>query len=337
MVPKSENYEAVTGWLLEGENPSVRYWALQDLLGLPPDSLEVIETAEEIQNSLTAKTILEAQQPEGFWVHEEDMYLPKYKATTHQLLILAELGCPRTLKVEKGIEHIFRFQRKSGHFLTKLPKSERGRASIVKDGCCLDGNILFYLILFGYYEDPRTDRLINFIMDYHDSENSGWPCRAYPINPESVFPVNCYMGSTKILKAMSFLPRNKRKKPIKQIIEAETEKILTNYVFKYLRIPDGSRKDKAGWKRFGFPVFYQSDILEVLDSLTRLGVKDERMDTAIRLVEEARGKDGKWVMKNTFNGKMWADIEEKNRPSKWITLKAMRILERHFNYAQNPS
>ena len=331
MKSKSGINESVIEWLLEKESPSVRYWALQDLLGLSPNSSEVTDAREGINDSRVTKKILDAQQPEGFWVHEDDMYLPKYKATTHQLLILAELGAVRTPNVEKGIEQIFRFQRNSGHFLTKLPKSKRGRDSVVKDGCCLDGNILFYLIHFGYYVDPRTMRLMDFIIDYHDSENSGWPCRAYPINPEAVFPVNCYMGSTKILKALSFLPKNERVGSINQIVEAETEKILANYVFKYLRNPDGSRKDKAGWKRFGFPLFYQSDVIEVLDTLTRLGVKDERMGPAIRLVEKARGRDGKWLMKDSFNGKMWIDIEEKNKASKWITLRAMRILERYYH------
>ena len=332
MKHKSGNYESVMEWLLEKKDYSVRYWALQNFLGLSANSSKVADTLENIKESKIAKAILDAQQPEGFWVKEDDMYLPKYKATTHQLLILAELGMPRTPNVERGIEQIFRFQRNNGHFLTKLPKSERGRDSVVKDGCCLDGNILFYLIRFGYYGDPRTTRLMDFIIDYHDSENSGWPCRAYPINPEAVFPVNCYMGSTKILKALSFLPIKKRNETINRIVEAETEKILTNYIFKYLRNPDGSRKDKAGWKRFGFPLFYQSDILEVLDTLTRLGVKDERMAPAIRLVKETMGRDGKWVLKNSFNGKMWADIENKNKPSKWITLRAIRILER---YSQN--
>jgi hypothetical protein len=319
--------EATLKWLLEAENPSVRYRALLDLVGLPEDDPEVQETRSSIIESKVVKTILGAQHPDGYWVHEEDMYLPKYKATTHQLLILAEHGLPRTHQIEKAIEHIFRFQRTSGHFLTKLPKSEKGMNSTVKDGCCFDGNILYYLIHFRYIDDPRTRSLIDFIIDYHDSENAGWSCRAYPINPDAVFPVNCYMGATKILKAFSHIPEKKRTKPIKDVIETETENILSNYIYRYLRNRDGSRKDKAGWKRFGFPLFYQSDALEVLDILTRLEVTDERMEPALKLVEETQGRDGKWLLKDSFNGKMWVDIEEKNRPSKWITLRAMRVLK----------
>ncbi len=107
-------------------------------------------------NSKTVTSILGAQSPEGYWVHEEDMYLPKYKATTHQLLILAEMGATRTPMIEKAIEQVYRFQRNSGHFLTELPKSEKGRDSVVKDGCCFDGNILYYLNHFGYLEDPTN-------------------------------------------------------------------------------------------------------------------------------------------------------------------------------------
>ena len=106
------------------------------------------------------------------------------------------------------------------------------------------------------------------------------------------------------------------------------ENILGNGVYRYLRNPDGTRKDKAGWKRFGFPLFYQSDALEVLDILTCLGVHDDRMQPAVDLVLNARKPDGAWLLDNTYNGKMWVDIEEKGKPSKWVTLRALRTLRR---------
>ena len=250
------------------------------------------------------------------------MYLPKYKATTHQLLILAEHGAKLTPEIENGIEQVYRFQRNSGHFLTQLPKTEKGYDSVVKDGCCFDGNVLYYLNHFGYIDDPRTQRLLDFITSYYDDENTGWKCRAYPINPDGVFPTNCYMGATKILKALSTLPEKKRSPRIKEIIGHETEKILENGIHRYLRNPDGTRKEKAGWKRFGYPLFYQADILEVMVTLTRLGVHDDRMNDAVEIIREAQQPDGRWLMKDSFNGKMWKDIEEKHQPSKWITLRA---------------
>jgi hypothetical protein len=230
--------------------------------------------------------------------------------------------------IELGIEQIFRCQRDSGHFLPDLPATEKGRISTVKDGCCFDGNILYYLIRFGYLDDPRTQHLLDFNVGYHDDLEAGWKCRSYPIDPASVFPKNCYMGAAKMLRALSTIPKPKRSREINAIIDREVENILGNSVYRYLRNPDGTRKDKAGWKRFGFPLFYQSDALELLDTLTRLGIHDDRMKPAVDLVLNARQPDGTWLLENTYNGKMWINLEEKGKPSKWITLRALRTLRR---------
>jgi hypothetical protein len=319
-----------TEWLLEPSDPSVRYWALKDLQGLEEDDPDVVAARDAVMESPTVAAILGAMNPEGYWMNQDDMYLPKYTASTHQLLILAELGARRTPEIGKAVEHVFRFQRNSGHFLTKLPKTEKGKDSAVKDGCCFDGNVLQYLVHFGYLDDSRTQRLLDFILDYHDDENAGWKCRAYPIDPARVFPVNCYMGATKVLKALSLIPEERRSPEIRRVILREVGNLMDNNIYQYLRNPDGSRKDKAGWKRFGFPLFYQADALEILDTLTRLGVRDPRMKPSIDLVLDAQQEDGTWLLKDTFNGKMIVDIEEKHRPSKWITLRAMRVLKRFY-------
>ncbi|TFG33177.1 nitrogen fixation protein NifH [Candidatus Thorarchaeota archaeon] len=317
-------------WLLEPENPSVRFWALQQLQNRPSEYLDVIEAQDAIMESSCVKTILGKQAKEGYWGKYDDMYLPKYTTTTHNLLILAELGAKRTPQIEKALEYIFLFQRDSGHFLTERPRTDKGRASEVKDGCCLDGNILFYLNHFGYLSDSRTQRLIDFQIDYHSDDLGGWKCRAFPINRSGVFPENCFMGGMKVLKAFSRIPTEHRSKDLNRIIDQEVEIVLDNGIFKYLRNPDGSRKEKAGWKRFGFPLFYQSDILEVLDILTELGVRDDRMQESIDYIITMQGPSGNWLLKNTYNGKMLCQIEEKDKPSKWITLRAARVLSRYL-------
>ncbi len=86
-------------WLLESINPSVRYYAQKDLLGLDEKDTEVWTSKESIMDSDIVKSILAAQKPDGYWATEEDMYLPKYTATTHQLLILAEHGASRTSEI----------------------------------------------------------------------------------------------------------------------------------------------------------------------------------------------------------------------------------------------
>ena len=332
MVPSGASEVDLMSWLLEPSNPSVRFWALQDLEGRDPSDPEVRETQYAIMESPPVKAILDGQSPEGHWGDPRNMYLPKYTATTHSLLILAELGARRTPAIERGIEHMFLYQRNSGHFFVDLPASEKGRASAMKDGCCLDGNVLYYLVHFGYLDDSRTQKLLDFTVDYHSVDVAGWKCRSYPINPGGVFPANCYMGAAKMLRALSTIPPEKRGREIGNVIDREVENILENGVYRYLRKPDGSRKEKTGWKRFGFPLFYQSDTLEVLDTLTRLGVHDERMHDSVDLVLKAQEPDGRWLLINTFNGKMWVDIEKKGLLSKWITLRALRALRRFHGY-----
>ncbi|MGY5871257.1 MAG: hypothetical protein RTV72_03340 [Candidatus Thorarchaeota archaeon] len=330
MVAEGIVSQDTINWLLGPENPSIRFWALQQLEDKPRNHHDVIDAQAALMAFPCIQKIFAAQKSEGQWGKSNDMYSPKYTATTHTLLILAELGAKRTQNIEKAIEFMFQFQRTSGHFLRDLPKTEKGKSSVVKDGCCLDGNILYYLIHFGNLDDPRTQKLIDFQIEYHSDDVGGWKCRAFPIDESKVFPENCYMGGIKVLKALSRIPENKRSAEITRIIKQEVEIILQNGILKYLKNPDGSRKEKAGWKRFGFPLFYQSDVLEVLDILTVLGVKDERMQDSIDLVVNSRNKEGTWDLKNTYNGKMYCDIDEKKKPSKWITLRAARVLCRYL-------
>jgi hypothetical protein len=330
MNPEKGYGNEVIDWLLAEDNPSVRFWALQHLKDETRTDPQVVAAQRTIMQSPCIKAILEAQKSEGYWGMKESMYLPKYTATTHTLLILAELGADSTPAIRQAIEFMFSFQRNSGHFWVVAPKSEKGKASTMTDGCCVDGNVLYYLIHFGFLDDPRTKKLIGFLVADHSSKDYGWRCRSYPINRAGVFPTNCYMGAVKVLKALSIIPSKKRPQEVRKIIEEETESILTNRVYKYLRGPKGERKDKEGWKRFGFPLFYQSDALEVLDVLTALGVHDARMQDTIQLVEQTRRPDGRWLLKNTYNGKMLCDIEAKGEPSKWITLRAERVLKRWY-------
>ena len=48
---------------------------------------------------------------------------------------------------------------------------------------------------------------------------------------------------------------------------------------------------------------------------------------AIDLVRRTADKQMRWVLKNSFNGKMLADVESKGQPSKWLTLRALQVLD----------
>ena len=134
------------------------------------------------------------------------------------------------------------------------------------------------------------------------------------------------MGVVKALKALAEIPKNKRSKDVKNTIDKGVRYMLKHHIHK--RSHDLSRFSKPSWLRFGFPLMYQTDVLEILGILTKLGFKDKRMQEAINLVVSKQDDQGRWKLERTFNGRFQTNIEQKGKPSKWITLKALRTLKR---------
>ncbi len=87
---------------------------------------------------------------------------------------------------------------------------------------------------------------------------------------------------------------------------------------------------KPGWLKFQFPLMYQTDALEITGLLLDLGCRDPRLEEAVELILSKQGSGGKWPLEATFNGKFQVDIESKGKPSKWITLNALRVLKGFF-------
>jgi hypothetical protein len=83
------------------------------------------------------------------------------------------------------------------------------------------------------------------------------------------------------------------------------------------------------WFKLGFPLSYWSDVLETVSNLVELGYGDDpRLKRALDWIITKRDSQGRWKLENSLNGKTWVDIEVKGKPSKWITLRALRTLKR---------
>lgn len=134
------------------------------------------------------------------------------------------------------------------------------------------------------------------------------------------------MAVVKALKALAEIPPNKRAKDVEATIKKGVEYLLQHHIHKrshYL-----SRVSVTDWLQFGFPLMWKSDALEVLEILTALGYKDKRMHEALDLVISKQDEQGRWKLESTFNGRFQVNIEQKGKPSKWITLNALRVLKR---------
>jgi hypothetical protein len=187
--------------------------------------------------------------------------------------------------------------------------------------------MVWSLLRFGYLGDPRVELGVEWLtrfLRFDDAESKppvDWPYAHWEM---CYGRHSCLMGVVKGLKALAEIPEKARSRSVRRTIKAAVEFILRHRVYK--RSHNLARVAKPGWTRFGFPRMYQTDVLEVTRLLVDLGVRDARMQDALELIESRRQPDGKWLLADTFNGKFLFDVEEKGRPSKWITLNALRTL-----------
>ncbi len=306
-------------WLLEEDNPSVRYFTLRDLLHRGENDPEVAATRAKIMTSRPVREILEAQYPQGFWVKPGRGYSPKYRATVWQVMFLAELGATTTEAVQRACRYVLE------HSLVP----EEGLFSATKAGTgtvlCLNGNLLRALCRLGYGDHPTvrsvTDNLAARILE------QGFQCRANSIQRdrrETWLP--CAWGAIKALGALAAMPGPVRS-DVSQAIARGVELLLSGDPAT-ADYPSGTGTVSPLWFKLGFPLGYSSDLLEMVDVLAQLGHGgDQRLHKAIVIVLSKRDDQGRWRLEHTL-GKTWTSFGEKGEPSKWVTLRALKMLSR---------
>jgi hypothetical protein len=86
-------------------------------------------------------------------------------------------------------------------------------------------------------------------------------------------------------------------------------------------------KPSRNWWKFGFPVFYVTDLLQVVEALVTLGYGDDpRLANSLELIRQKQDDQGRWLLEYDYTGKTWVDFGEKKQPNKWVTLRALRVL-----------
>lgn len=317
-------------WLLEEDNPSIRFLTLTRLLGRSQRNPDVRAARAAIMRSGFVPTLLALQAREGCWGAPDSFYTAKYRGTVWQLMMLAEHHADGSdERVRRACEFILVSSQdpESGGFSQK--RAKRAAGGVPSDVIpCLTGNMVWSLLRLGYLGDERVERGIAWLARYlrfDDGDSSppaNWPYNRW----ESCYGRHsCFMGVVKGLKALAEIPIERRSAAVRRTIDAGVEFMLRHHVYK--RSHNLRRSAKPGWNHFGFPRMYQTDVLETMLVLRSLGVDDARMAEALALIQAKRGPDGRWSMEDSFNGKFQVDVERQGQASKWLTLHALWVLD----------
>ena len=195
---------------------------------------------------------------------------------------------------------------------------------------CLNGNLLRALVSFGWLDDPRVRGAISWearavtgegFDGYHRWATSG-PGFGCGIN--GTLP--CAWGAIKALRGLAAIPPRRRSELVRRAVTAGTELLLSRdpAVADY---PTDS-KVSPNWFKLGFPSGYVADMLQNLEVLSELGhARDPRLSRAVDLVLSKQDRLGRWRNEHAHNGKTWGDVERQGAPSKWVTLRACRVLK----------
>lgn len=306
-------------WLIEETQPAVRYLAMRDLLECSDGDLR--EAKKEIPGRGWVDQIHRRRHPGGYWAHAEDLYRPKYRSTNWMLLTLSDLGVTRELPwlAESAEKWRDAYARPDGGFDT--PGAETSEL-------CLVGNTARALVNFGYEDDPKVKSAFEWLVR-NQKPNGGWDC----------FGRNGVIDGWEGMSAFAAYPHQRWTRGMKATVDKGLEFYLERRLLR-----EGRRYDP--WHRLHFPYHYYYDALVGLEFVTALGRGDDpRASSAVRLLRKKRTQQGRWLMDSAHPdylsaGKLphWFEkrrkelrpffLEPPGRPSKMITLRALRVLKR---------
>ncbi|OGO64276.1 MAG: hypothetical protein A2Z45_09050 [Chloroflexi bacterium RBG_19FT_COMBO_55_16] len=327
-------------WLLEPDSSGVRYLAMRDLVGLPTDDPELCAARNAAHTEGYIATILAEMDEAGYWSEPGPGYNPKYWSTVWSVIMLAQLGA--SVKEDQRIAQACAYLMEhaltpGGHFTAS------GAPSGTAD--CLQGNLCWALVELGC-DDPRLATAFEWMACSVTGEGVALvkdrqaKVRYYAGKCGPIFACGsnnklpCAWGAAKVMLAFSKWPVDRRTPSIESAIEQGIDFLFSvdpaaaNY-------PSGwSDKPSGNWWKFGFPVFYVTDLLQIVEALVGLGYgNDPRLGNALTLIREKQDSQGRWLLEYDYAGKTWVNFGAKKQPNKWVTLRALLVLKDELSAA----
>ena len=309
----------VLEWLLDSD-PSIRWQVRRDLTAAAPD--EIAADRAKIATEGAGARLLALQQPDGRWGGAA--WNHGWDSTMHVLWLLREMGLdPAGDEAQHAVGRVRDGVTWQG---CGPQEADRNRFFEGETEPCINGQVAAAGAYFRQDLRAIVDRLLT-----EQLADGGWNCEAPGRSRRSSFNTTiCVLealleyeqsapcgvpGSAEVtaarLRGQEYLLERRlmRRRSTGERIERD-------------------RKSGADWSRFAFPAWWHYDVLRALDYLRRArAVPDARVAEAVALVTSKRGEDGRWPLDTQYPGRMPVATDEgEGRPSRWNTLRALRVL-----------
>jgi hypothetical protein len=241
------------------------------------------------------------------------LYNPKWTSTHYTLQLLSIMGPP---PAAPGIQHGIDVLLDSGVLpdggVDYSPRAKRGET-------CISGMLLAIAARFAVV-DERLERVASYLLR-EQMDDGGWNCQRYRGATHASFhtTINVLEGLAAYRAA-----GGRETSEANQAELAGREFLAAHRLF---RSHTTGNVVKSSLKRFSFPYGWYYDVLRALDHLQSVdAVGDERFTEGIDLVHSKRRSDGTWPRQNSHRGQEWFELEPVGQPSRWNTLRALRVL-----------
>src|SRR3954447_26999356 len=302
----------VLAWLLDTD-PSIRWQVMRDLTGEPADG--VARERSRIATEGWGGRVLTLQAPDGTWAGRA--WSRDWTDTFHVLELLRRLGLdPESDQARRAIRLVEEHVTWGAGSPWEVPWADN-RFFEGEVEPCINGNVVATGSYFGVDMAPLVNRLLG-----EQLADGGWNCEV-----ENGATVSSFGTTINVLEGL--LAHERASGASDVVAKARhrgEEYMLERRLFR--RKSTGEVIDPT-WLQFSFPHWWFYDVLRGLEYMRAAGVRgDDRLVEAIAVVEANRDRDGRWPLQNVHPGDASFDMDEgEGRPSRWNTLRAMRVLD----------
>jgi hypothetical protein len=303
----------VIDWLLAGD-PAIRWQVLRDLNRAAASTVR--REQQRVGEEGWGARLLARQDPDGRWAG--GIYTPKWTSTTYTMVLLRGLGLPA--KHPQAL-HSCQVLLDAGFW--RDGGINFWRRQHQRSETCVSGMVLAVMCWF-QFDEPRVDQLAEHVVRQQMADG-GWNCLATPTYG------NATHGSFHTtISALEALLEYERFRPAKathaRAAQARgREFLLAHRLFRPHRT---GRVVKSEMTRFSYPPRWHYDVLRGLDYFRDANAAyDPRLEDALGLLEQRGGADGRWRLQNGFRGRTFFALEKVGQPSRWNTLRGLRVLK----------